>query len=242
MLDLWVKDFMTTKIGISTGVFYKHFKEEEIDKMISFLRNLNVDIIEILYARPFMLDINISDENRFFLNNKKVLIHAPFFENQGYNDIIYDNTLINKLIEKSKFLDVHNIIIHPDLTPNFDYLNEFPGRFIFENLKDERVFTVQKILNLISSGMKIKLSLDIGHLNSNDKLNITKIIKDNKKDIAELQLSIKEDYDDFLTGNINSKYSFLIGLEIPIILETRPKELSHLNIIINNLRKFVQND
>ncbi len=230
---------MATKIGVSTGVFYKYFKEEELNQMISFLKSIDLDVIEILYARPFMLDVKISDENMVYLNTKEVLIHSPFFVNQGYKDIAYDKSLIKKLIEKQKLLRSKHIILHPDLLPNFDLIKKYSKIFVFENLKEERTYSFQKLLNMIDSGLKMKISLDIGHLNNIDSLGLLKIIKKYKKNIAEIQLSIKEDYEEFLNDNISSKYSFLIGIDIPIILETRPKELSHLNIIIKNLRNFL---
>ena len=231
---------MVTKIGVSTGVFYKYFEEDELDQMISSLKSIDVDIIEILYARPFMLDLPLSNENMNYLQAKEVLIHSPFFVDQGYEDLCYNKPLIEKLIEKKRLLKAKYIIIHPDLLPNFNLISNYPEIFVFENLKSERGYSIQRLLNLMKSGLSIKISLDIGHLNNIDAVELSKLIKKYKKNIAEIQLSIKEDYEDFLDGKIGSKYSFLIGIDIPIILETRPRELSHLGIIIKNLKNFVQ--
>ncbi len=231
---------MAVKIGVSTGVFYKHFKEEELNQMISFLKTVDTDIIEILYARPFMLDVILSEDNLAYLQTKEVLIHAPFFVNQGYQDVFYDELLIDKLIEKQRALNSKHIILHLDLLSSPSLIDKYPGIFVFENLKEERKYTLQKLLEMVDSGSKIKISLDIGHLAAGHNLNISEIIQKYRNSIAEIQLSIKEDYDEFLSGNISSKYSFLIGLDIPLILETRPKELSQLGIIINNLKRFMQ--
>lgn len=233
---------MISKIGISTGVFYKHFKEVDLNEMIDYLRNLNVEVIEILFARPFMLDLKISDENITYLKNKELIIHSPFFSNIGYEDIIYDEKLIKKTLKKFNDLNAKHIVIHPDLISNFDIIKKYSDIFVFENLKEKRKYTFEKLLELNDSELDFKISLDIGHLRDKNYDRLDNLIKKYKNNIVEIQLSIKENYEDFLNGNINQKYSFLKKLEIPMVLETRPEELSHLNKILKNLRAWVEND
>jgi hypothetical protein len=107
-------------------------------------------------------------------------------------------------------------------------------------LKKERKYTLEYLKDWIKKGKNIKISLDIGHLQNNNYFEYIPLIKDIKESIVEIQLSIKKDYKNFLKGNINKKYNFIKDLSVPIVLETRPEQISDLPIIIKNLKFWVQ--
>jgi hypothetical protein len=132
--------------------------------------------------------------------------------------------------------------MHLDLLGNVKIPKEYSHLFAFENLKKERKYTLEYLKNWIKEGNNIKISLDIGHLQNNNYSEYIPLINEIKENIVEIQLSIKEDYENFLKGNVNKKYGFIKDLGAPIVLETRPKQLSDISILIKNLKFWEQND
>ena len=71
---------MNYKIGISTGIFARKMPEEELEKMVNILLDYNVEMIEILVARPRLADIRFSQKTLDRLMHVEVSVHAPFLK------------------------------------------------------------------------------------------------------------------------------------------------------------------
>ena len=125
------------EIGVSTGIFFKYYGEEEINRCIHHIARWDVDIVEILLTRLFMIDIPISFENKEFLKKKRVRIHAPFYVNKGYDLCKLTSAEIRKVVNLAEEIGAESIILHPDLINNVDSLDDFGFDFTIENVKPE---------------------------------------------------------------------------------------------------------
>jgi len=218
------------KLGLSTGIFHKFYGEEELNRKISHLSIWDPEYIEILYIRPYMLDIPIGEENKFFLNKKKVTIHAPFYQNSNREKCILSENELSKLVRVAKKINALHIVLHPDTINNFKILDKFDVKFIFENL-DEQVsnFTLESMENIIK---KHGLCFDRIHARnlSHDKI---------KKLLINL-CEIHFNFDELTSFLINGtkEYNILRGMDVPIIIETRIRSLDRTSQVIKKIKEI----
>ena len=231
---------MNNELGISTGVFYKHYADEQLNEKIDHLSTLDVDIVEILFSRPFMLDIHLTSKNMAFLRKKKVALHAPFFQSTGCVDVLYDEELIRKLIDKAREINATHIVLHPDLLPSIDVLKNKQITFAFENLKIYRKFPLSRLNELIVNNPEFRISLDIGHAADWGDFETKTMLQLFKGKIIEMQFSIDDSYESIIVGQDLSQYDWIKEYDFPVILESRPKDVKDLPLIIKNIKMVLQ--
>ncbi|MEK6963902.1 MAG: hypothetical protein AABX70_05725 [Nanoarchaeota archaeon] len=223
-------------IGISTGVFYKAVPEEDLNKTIDLIRPLDIDEVEILYARPFIMDATLSQKNLTFLKKIKVTIHAPFFKDQGWEDAHFDKHLLDKVVAKAKELGARHIIIHPDLV-DLSLLKAYDCIFALENLKSKRGFGADRLKQIFKENPKLKLSLDIGHARDWGPEELPKLLQNFKDRIVEIQFSVDDHYENVLQGKSYPDVELVRTLNVPLVLESRPTDIKLLPPILELLRE-----
>lgn len=232
---------MNNRLGISTGVFHKHYKSEQLNEVIGLISNLSIDFVEVLFARPFMLDIEISPNNLLFLKSKKVIIHAPFFGDEGYKDISYDSTQLEKIVKKAELLNAEWVVIHPNQIQDMDLLLKYRFCFGIENQKEKAGFLLSDFPNFLTKYPHFKVVVDLGHAAKLGVGVISKLIKQLEEKIIEIQFSVDDNYRSILTETVSEEmFTVLKEHNFPIILESRPENIEDLPEIINKIRTLLK--
>lgn len=229
---------MNKELGISTGIFYKFYEEEELNRKISHIFRWDIDRVEILFSRLFMLDIPLSEENKTFLKKKKVTLHAPFFNNEGYDFCKLSKEEIKKLVKIGKEINAEYIIVHPDLLEDVEILKEFDFPFVFENVKKEinEEFCLENLEKCFKLNPNLGLALDLSHAGSLSNEKIKGYIK-KYCNLKEIHISIKEQTS-FLEGERQNFQDFL-DQEVNFILESRPRSMDKMHLIIKRLKEIL---
>lgn len=228
------------KIGISTGIFYKFYEEEEINRSISHISRWNVEIVEILLSRLFMLDIPVSEENKEFLSSKEVIIHSPFFVNEGYNLCKLGREEIKKLVKLAKQLNAKYIIVHPDLIEDLSILDETDFPFALENIKPEfsEIFSLENLKNTFENHKNLKLALDPGHA-KNLTIEQMKEISDDLGNLSELHAEL-DDVNAFLK-NGEETHSYFRTFNVPIVFE-KFNDLRKVHLVIKKTKEILHQE
>lgn len=232
---------MSVKIGVSTGIFHNFYEDEEINRKISHIARWDVDAVEILFNRIFTLDIPITQENKMFLKNKIVTLHAPFFYNKGYEMCKLTKKEVEKMVEIGRELNAKHILIHGDLLEDIKILDEFDFTFVVENVKPKisSEFSLQNIKKILDKSPKLKFAFDPGHSKDLSREEIEKYLLD-LKNIYEVHFQIN-DVNLFLKGEETENY-YLKKYCSFVNLETRLEKLGKMPEVIEKIREIFRED
>ena len=225
-------------IGLSTGMFHKFYGDEEINRRISHIARWNVDVVEILFSRLFMLNIPINPENKEFLKKKKVTIHAPFFVNEGYTFCMLGHDEIKKLVSIGKDLNAEYIVIHPNQVTDLSILSDYDFKFVFENIKPKLTDTyfLENMKGILDKFPSVGFALDPGHskhLSMNEIIVLTKKIKD----LREVHCRIYDSKDFIANGD--KTHSYLKTLNANVLIEG-VEDFTHVHEVIKKMREIVR--
>ena len=221
------------KFGLSTGIFHKYYGEEELNRKISHMAIWDSEYIEILYTRPYILNIPINAENKSFLKSRKVILHAPFFRNKSNEKYFLNEEDLKKLVEIANELDAIHIVLHADVINDFEILKKFENKFVIENMdKNFSDYPLENIdINLLKEN---GLCFDRHHSNSLSGGEIKPFLEH----IKEIHFNFDELTKFLVEGT--KEYDFLKNYDVPIILETRIRSLDRTNQVMNKINEIFE--
>lgn len=228
---------MNNHIGVSTGVMHTFFKDDELEKKISCCLDLPIDILEILYSRPFVLRLPLSEAVNERLQQIRVSMHAPFFGDTGYNVIKYDETIIEQLLRKGKQHNAEHIVMHPDSLPVGVKFNNREDHFVIENLKKKSTIDSKGLAQILKENQGLRLVLDTGHADDWGEKELMNLLNQFRTQIVAVHLSVDDNYRSFIEHK-TQHFECLRILDCPIILESRPQKVEDLPSIIHAVRSF----
>ena len=184
-----------------------------------------IDFIEILFAEPNALEIEITQETIDAIKGKRILVHTPFYQ--------YTKEIIQKTIAQAKRLGAEHIVIHPDYIIDVNILKERDVIFALENIKSFPStllcgFHFENFAALVDQIPVSIIVLDIGHaIQSGGEEEVIKYLDAYNQNIAACHVK-KEQF-------TLSCMKLPFFSKIPLILEGRCKNREEL---INSIEEM----
>jgi hypothetical protein len=229
---------MKYKIGVSTGIFARLMPEEELEKMVNILLDYHVELIEILVARPRLADIRFSQKTLDRLRTIEVSIHAPFFKEEGYEDVDLDAQLLSRVEKFAIHVNAEDIVIHPDLVRDWDRVKQIRIPVLIENLKPGRGWGLNEMKDLIKKNPTFGIALDGDHAEKWGVGEADIWAKELYSNLKSLHLNLKDQYKCIVEGDwVPPKYVLMNTGSI--ILEKTPFEMDAIPTIIIKAKEII---
>jgi hypothetical protein len=207
-------------LGIATGNLVR-VKEStdlrDINDILDFVRTLDVQAVEVTYAYPEELDVEISPTNLAFLRGLKYKsIHAPF--KYVFEDTPQTAAIVQKIKKLYDAIHADYVIMHPSKIKDMSIIKSLNA--LFENLEIGKGWTYNELKPFFQKH-QYGLCLDTTHAMSIDDNELDRLLTFGDR-IKEVHLSnyTGETHTDFYnSANYDHILSRIKKLHVPIIIE-----------------------
>lgn len=213
-------------ISFASGNLWRWSTSENIDEVIGYLKELDVDGVELTFAtKEELYGLILSDSNSSWLASLDyVSIHAPFrliSASRTMDEVMTQMNIIANLYGEIK---AQNVIIHPDELPPATALKEYAMKFSTENPPAGSYASPADLGRLLHEYQHLGLCVDVSHayLRSADE---TGLLIDTFRDIiTQIHLSGTcrgEDHQSLrgVTDSFLSSIEPIRTLSVPIVIE-----------------------
>ncbi|MDD5626804.1 MAG: hypothetical protein PHW01_02210 [Patescibacteria group bacterium] len=225
---------MSRIISFASGNFWSWKDSKDRNGLLSYMKNLKVDGIEITFSsKEELYASKFSAANEKWLTKLNyVTIHAPFHlsrDADNEQEVIRQLKIISALYTR---INAKNVIIHPQDLPAPRILNMFPFKVSTENLAKKKNITIADFRKIFKKYPKVNLCLDVAHAYLWSKDETGKLVNAFKNRISQIHFSgtyRKRDHQSIriVTKNFLSSIEPIFSLKCPIVIEgdIRPKNL-----------------
>ncbi|OGI25988.1 MAG: hypothetical protein A3J76_03795 [Candidatus Moranbacteria bacterium RBG_13_45_13] len=177
--------------SFALGNIWRWEKSKNKDRLIKYVRNLDVSGIEItLSSKEELYSTKLSTRNTTWLKSLEyVTIHAPFElvkKSENRRELIKQLDVIARLYKE---VNAKNVIIHPDNLPPPDVLQKYKFNVSTENLSISSKYKSLNLEGIFIRYEDIKLCLDISHAYSWSRREIEYLVKKYRPRISQIHFS-----------------------------------------------------
>lgn len=235
-------------ISFASGNLWRWSTSENIDEVIGYVKELDIDGVELTFAtKEELYGLILSDSNSSWLASLDyVSIHAPFRLISASGNMDEVMTQMNIIANIYGEINARNIIIHPDELPPATALNQYDMKFSTENPPAGSYAFPADLERLLEEYPDMGLCVDVSHayLRSADE---TGLLIDSFRDIiTQIHLSGTcrgEDHQSLrgVTDSFLSSIEPIRALSVPIVIEEdiEKRDLTHVKDEIMFIRKLL---
>ncbi|MCX6790647.1 MAG: hypothetical protein NTV62_00435 [Candidatus Gribaldobacteria bacterium] len=219
---------MARIISFATGCVWSWDKSKNRDSLIEFIKNLEVDGVEITFSsKEELYSTHFSAQSLQWIKKlKHITIHAPFDLVQranGEEEVIKQLEVITRLYKQ---LNAQNVIIHPQNLPAPEILKKFEIKVSTENLakKKGRRPMLATLSEILKRYPKIGLCLDVSHAYTWSPSETSKMVQALGNRITQVHFSgtyRKKDHRSLriVTNRFKKSIQPIFKLSCPIVIE-----------------------
>lgn len=152
-------------ISFATGNLWRWPPSENIDAIIGYLKEFDVEGVELTFAtKEELYGLTLSGSNSSWLASLDyVSIHAPFRLISASNNVDEVMTQMKVIANLYEEIKARNVIIHPDELPPAITLKEYDMKFSTENLPAGSYASPVNLGRLLDEYPDMGLCVDVSH-------------------------------------------------------------------------------